>query len=87
MGPLRPSVCLSIVQVPTFGRRGAHVKLSDMDDACWAEPRRAAGREFPKASYGFRSDLAAERVDVIQEALHAGPEEARQRVLTEETPI
>jgi hypothetical protein len=59
------------------------MKLIDMDDAYWAERRREADREFPGASYGISPDMTAAVVDLFEEALHAGSEEAIQACLTD----
>lgn len=59
------------------------MKLTQMDEAYWAERRQAARQEFPGAAYGVRSDISAAAVDALEEALHAGPEEAIQGVLTQ----
>lgn len=59
------------------------MKLTQMDEAYWIERRAEAEREFPGSSFGMRPDLTAEVVDRIEDALHAGSEEAIQVCLTE----
>lgn len=59
------------------------MKLTLMDEAYWAKRREEAEREFPGAAYGVRSDLSAAAVDLFEDALHAGSEEAIQSVLVE----